>query len=785
MVVGRRRRGAPDRPIPEVGVGAIEQRLEAVELRRVEIVQACVGEPAEQQIGLARAAMPAPVAQALAANGVGFGHGDVPYKVSREDCQPSRGPLRPEILFPLFAPPTALPGVGPRLGKLVEALTGPHVADLLWHLPSGLVDRRFAPVIAEAPDGRIATIRVEVMAHQPGRSPRQPYKVIVGDATDSMELVFFHARPEQMERALPVGSTRLVSGKVERYHGRVQMAHPDRIVSPEEAESLIAVEPVYPLTAGLVPRVVQKAVKGALDRAPALPDWQDAAWLKRQGWPDWRTALAQAHAPQSEDDLASGTPARRRLAYDELLANQLALALVRADTRRKSGRAIAGDGRLRERLLAALPFQPTGAQIQAAAEIAADMARPQPMQRLLQGDVGSGKTLVALLAMLNAVESGAQAALMAPTAVLARQHLATIQPLGEAAGVRVAALTGRDKGKAREAVLAGLADGTIDIVVGTHALVQDDVAFRDLALVVIDEQHRFGVDQRLALAAKGRAVDLLAMTATPIPRTLMLAAHGDLDTSRLTEKPAGRQPIQTAALPIERLPDVLDAVARRIEEGGRVFWICPLVEESETADLAAATERHAQLAGRFGNRVGLVHGRMKAREKDAAMAAFSEGRTQILVATTVIEVGVDVPEASVMVIEHSERFGLAQLHQLRGRVGRGSAASSCLLVYQPPLGETARARLAILRETDDGFRIAEEDLRLRGAGEVLGTRQSGLPEFRLVDLEAHGDLVAVAQDDARLIIERDPALATLRGQALRVLLYLFARDAAVRYARTG
>jgi len=476
---------------------------------------------------------------------------------------------------------------------------------------------------------------------------------------------------------------------------------------------------------------------------------------------------------------------RRRLAYDELLAHQLAIAMVRSQNRALPGRRLKGDGKLQAKVKAALPYTLTGSQIQAMAEIAADMDTDTRMLRLLQGDVGSGKTVVALFAMLVAAEAKTQSALMAPTEILARQHFATLQPLAEAAGCRIVLLTGRDKGKLRARILEGLADGSIDMVVGTHALVQDDVEFNDLGLVVIDEQHRFGVHQRLTLASKGKGVHMLVMTATPIPRTLMLAAYGDMDASRLTEKPAGRKPIDTRTVQLERLDEVVDAVGRRVKEGARVYWVCPLIEESEVSDMAAAEERHAMLRGRYGERVGKVHGRMKGAERDKVMEAFAAGDLDILVATTVIEVGVDVPQATVMVIEHAERFGLSQLHQLRGRVGRGDAASTCLLLYQNPLGETAKARLRIMRETEDGFRIAEEDLRLRGAGELLGTRQSGLLEMRLADLAVHGDLLQIARDDARLILERDAKLANKRGEALRTLLYLFERDAGVKTLQSG
>ena len=697
--------------------------------------------------------------------------------------------MRPEILFPLFALAGVLPGVGPRTAKLLEGLTGPHVVDVCWHLPVGLIDRRYAPTLDTAEPGRIATLTLQIGAHAAPHNPRQPYRIHGSDETGEIELVFFHARPDYLNKVLPEGEVRVVSGRVEIFGGRLQMTHPDHIGKLEDLDSLKTVEPVYGLTGGLTLKTVSKAVHAAVARAPDLPEWLDAAYQAREGWPSWHVALTAVHTPQSGADLEPTTPARQRLAYDELLANQLALALVRHHQTAQRGRAISGDGHLREKILGALPFDLTGSQRQAVDEILADMARPARMLRLLQGDVGSGKTVVALLAMLAAVETGAQAAIMAPTEILARQHYKTIAPLAEAAGVTLVLLTGRDKGKARAAVLSQLESGEAHLAVGTHALFQEDVAFHNLALAVIDEQHRFGVHQRLTLSQKGQAVDVLVMTATPIPRTLVLTSYGDMEVSRLTEKPAGRQPIDTRALPLERLGEVIDGVGRALAEGTKVYWVCPLVTDSEVLDLAAAEARHAELKARFGERVGLVHGRMAGRDRDAVMAGFAEGSAKgsidLLVATTVIEVGVDVPQATIMVVEHAERFGLAQLHQLRGRIGRGAEKSTCLLLYLNPLGETARARIRILRETDDGFRIAEEDLHLRGAGELLGTRQSGFPEFRLADLAVHSDLLATARDDARLILARDADLAGPRGQALRVLLYLFARDAAVRYLRSG
>jgi ATP-dependent DNA helicase RecG len=694
--------------------------------------------------------------------------------------------MRPEILYPLFAPARSLPGIGPRLEKLVERLAGPKVIDLLWHLPSGLIDRRSRPKIAGAKDGEIATIEVSVGLHVPPRTKRLPYRVHVSDETGEMQLVFFNARPDYLAKLLPEGSRRIVSGRIEFYQGAPQMTHPDHIVGLDESAALPLLEPVYPLTAGLPLKSVQKALQAALPLLPDLAEWQNGPWLKANGWPAWRVALQAAHEPKSAADIAPDAPARARLAYDELLANQLALGLVRLRMKKLPGRSIAGDGHLRRKVEDALPFALTGAQARSLAEIDADMKAPHRMLRLLQGDVGSGKTVVALLAMLNAVEAGFQAAMMAPTEILARQHHATLQPLCEAAGVRLALLTGREKGKPREEILSALETGGIDILVGTHALFQEDVAFKSLAIAVVDEQHRFGVHQRLMLTSKGGpGTDVLVMTATPIPRTLTLTAYGDMDVSKLDEKPPGRMPVDTRALPLDRLDEVVAGLPRALARGAQIYWVCPLVEESDVVDAAAAEERFKQLQATFGEIVGLVHGRMKTADKDAVMARFAAGEIKILVATTVIEVGVNVPSATVMIIEHAERFGLAQLHQLRGRVGRGTSKSSCLLLYQTPLGETAEARIKIMRETEDGFRIAEEDLRLRGAGELLGTRQSGLPNFRIADIEAQKELLAAAHDDARMIVDRDPELESERGKSLRTLLYLFERDEAIRYLRSG
>ncbi len=691
--------------------------------------------------------------------------------------------MRPQILFPLFAEIRTLSGVGPKLEKLIAKVAGPLLRDLALDLPVGVVDRSYRPTIAAAEAGRIATVEVTVLDHLPPRVKSQPYKVRVSDATSTMELVFFRAKADWLAEILPVGLRRVLSGRIERFKDRPQMAHPDFIVTPDDAASLPQHEAVYGLTEGLPAKSMAKAVRGALDRVPPMPEWQDAAWRKVRGFPSFGEALTTAHAPVHEADLSPMTGARQRLAYDELLANQLALVLIRARLREGKGRAISGTGKLKAKAVAALPFALTDAQLNALAEIEADMKSERRMLRLLQGDVGSGKTVVSLLAMLGAVEAGLQAALMAPTELLVRQHYGTLEPFCRAAGVRLAALTGRDKA-GREQILADLKDGKIDILVGTHALFSDDVAFRDLGLAVVDEQHRFGVHQRMTLQAKGRA-DVLVMTATPIPRTLALTAYGDMEVSKILGRPPGRQKIDTRVMSADRLDELVAHLRTALDRGERAYWVCPLVDESEKIDLAAAEERAVMLRGALKLNVGLVHGKMKAAERDAAMAAFKAGETRLLVATTVIEVGVDVPEATIMVVEHAERFGLAQLHQLRGRVGRGTGKSTCMLVYHGGLGESAKARLATMRDTDDGFVIAEKDLELRGAGEMLGTRQSGEAEFRLASLSAHGELLAAAHDDARLMLSRDPELQSPRGQALRVLLYLFGRDEAVRYLRAG
>jgi len=685
--------------------------------------------------------------------------------------------MRPDVLNPLFAEVEVLKGVGPALAKPLKRLGLERVVDVLFHLPTGWVQRKRVETVDDADAGNVVTMLVTPVDYRQG-GPRSPFRVHATDRAGNYLTLTYFNNPGWAKKQLPLGQPKVVSGRMERYGQELQIVHPDYVLEPAEALDLPEREPVYPLSEGVTSRRLGELAGQALARVPELGEWIEPSLLAARGWPGWTEALADSHRGRG------GPGARERLAYDEVFANQLALMLVRASARRRRGVPLAGDGRLRAQLR--LPYSPTGAQRRAMAEIEGDMAQAQPMLRLLQGDVGSGKTLVALEAMLVAVEAGAQAAMLAPTEILARQHFETLQRMLGGVNVNVAILTGRDKGRVREATLMGLADGSIHILVGTHAIFQEAVGYKRLGLAVVDEQHRFGVEQRMMLANKAeRPPHFLVMTATPIPRTLTLTQFGEMDVSRLDEMPPGRQPIETRVLSLERLAEVVDGLSRHIARGGQAYWVCPLVEESEVTDQAAAEERARVLQLRFGDKVGLVHGRMKGPEKDAVMAAFQQGKVAVLVATTVIEVGVDVPNATLMVVEGADRFGLAQLHQLRGRVGRGEGRSICLLLRGEALSETARARLALMRETNDGFRIAEEDLRLRGAGEILGTKQSGEAQFRLAGPEQIQALAQVATDDARLLVDRDGGLQGERGQAARVLLYLMERDAAVELLRSG
>jgi ATP-dependent DNA helicase RecG len=690
---------------------------------------------------------------------------------------------RPFILDPLFRSVGTLNGVGPRTLKLYEKLTGgTKLLDVLFHKPIEMIERKFVPSIMSAKIGDTVCLKVTVEKHAPPARRGQPHHIRARDDTSGfIDLVFFHAQGGWVEKQFPLGTTLTISGRMDDFRGGRQITHPDILDNdtPEKTET------IYPLTAGLTNKMFRKTLLATLDQTPALPEWIDETHKTKMHWPDWKTSITTLHHPTTPQDMEPSSPALMRLAYDEFLANQLTLAILRLKQRKLKGRAFVTNGTQRQKLMANLPWQLTSYQKEALAEIDADMAAPHKMLRLLQGDVGSGKTIVAALAMMNVVDSGAQAALMAPTEILARQHIETLSPYFEAAGIPFVILTGRHKGKAREEILGDIASGKAKIIIGTHALFQDGVEFSDLGLAVIDEQHRFGVHQRLQLSNKGLGTDVLVMTATPIPRTLTLTAYGDMEVSRITGKPAGRKPIDTRLIPQDTLDDMTTKLGDQIKQDIQIYWVCPLVEESEILDLAAAEERYLILQQSFGNKVGLVHGRMKPKDKDAVMEKFANGEISILVATTVIEVGVNVPNATIMIIEHAERFGLAQLHQLRGRVGRGEKQSYCFLVYAANLTETARERLKILRQTEDGFLIAEKDLELRGSGEVLGTKQSGLIEFRLANLAAHSDLLLSARQDAAMFLDKDPDLKSPRGEALRTLLYLFERDQAISFLKAG
>lgn len=695
--------------------------------------------------------------------------------------------MRPEILFPLFKEITTLPGLGPRLAALVEKVAGGRVKDLLFQRPTSIIDRSLRPTIADAPEGQIVTIRTEIEHHiEPPRGKFTPYKVRLSDKTGFLHLVYFRPRIPYLKRLLPEGEIRIVSGKIETFGSEKQITHPDLVMTEAEAADLSGLETVYPLTQGLSLKVLRKAIKAAMQDLPELAEWHDGAVLHDRDWPRWHDALKILHYPETPGEAAASHPAHQRLAFDELFARQLALQIVARQRRRRAGHAMTGSGELTGKVLAEAPFKPTGAQSRSFEEISRDMASDRRMMRLLHGDVGSGKTFVAALAAARAAEGGYQTAIMAPTEILARQLARNLAMFLEPAGLTVGALTGRDKGKKREALMTGISSGDTDVICGTHALFQEGVAFHRLGLVVIDEQHRFGVSDRLKLSSKGHRPDLLVMTATPIPRTLALSVYGHMEMSRLDEKPAGRIPPDTRTISMDRIDNVIDAIGRAIGKQERVYWVCPLVEESDQMDLSAAEDRYAQLCAIYGeDRVGLVHGRMKPKDKDNAAIRFREGKIDILVATTVIEVGIDAPDATIMVIEHSERFGLAQLHQLRGRVGRSDKPSTCLLLYQEPLGEVARKRLEVLKATDNGFQIAEEDWKLRGAGDPLGVRQSGLPDYRLVDIEYHLDLIPMANEAARKAVYEDPDFTSPISEARRTLLYLFEQDHGIRLIGSG
>ncbi|WEN16074.1 ATP-dependent DNA helicase RecG [Rhodanobacter sp. AS-Z3] len=667
---------------------------------------------------------------------------------------------------PGLTPVGKLPGVGPALIATLSRLGLERVQDLWFHLPLRYEDKTRVTAIADLRPGERAQVEGVVEAVERGFRYRPQLKVSIGDDSQhTLLLRFFHFNRAQAEQLKP-GARLLCYGEVRHGAQGLEMVHPtyQRLVGEAIAEVDELLSPVYPTTEGLGP----KRLAGVIGKALALLPPATALELippelcAQHGLTSLRDALLYVHRPPPDarlDQLMLGRhPAQQRLAFEELLTQHLSLRRMREAVRRRRAPKLGGDGELRRQLLAGLSFRLTAAQQRVTTEVAGDLVRASPMLRLVQGDVGSGKTVVAALAALAAVEAGYQVALMAPTELLAEQHLHNFRHWLQPLGIEVEWLAGKVTGKARQQALARVAAGA-SVVIGTHALMQEGVGFSRLGLVIVDEQHRFGVQQRLSLRDKGKDGQLvphqLVLTATPIPRTLAMSAYADLDVSSIDELPPGRTPVQTIAISNARRIEVIERIHAACREGRQVYWVCTLIEESEQLRAQAAEVAYAELsAGLAGFRVGLIHGRMKPKEKQAVMDAFKAGELAVLVATTVIEVGVDVPNASLMVIENSERLGLAQLHQLRGRVGRGAVASNCVLLYQPPLGQLARERLQVMRETSDGFRIAEKDLELRGPGEVLGTRQTGQLSFRIADLTRDAHLLpAVQQVGERMLAE--------------------------------
>ncbi len=688
--------------------------------------------------------------------------------------------MRPSILYPLFSSIETINGIGAKYTKMISNLCGNKVVDLLFHFPYNTVDRTYSPPLSLAKSGRIWTGIVEIVEHIPPSSKRHPYKIhCICDNTE-ITLIFFKVYKDYIQKSYPVGSKRAISGKLEYFNHCYQMSHPEYVVSPENFSHIAIHEPVYPLTYGVTNKMMCNIQKEAIKRLPVFKEWQkDIPSIS------FNDAIYRLHNPQSIADLLPSSEVYSRLAYDELLSNQLALAFIRHKSKQQAGNSYICDNKLYNKIKSSLPFELTSSQEDVLTEISKDQSSPYQMLRLLQGDVGSGKTVVAFLSMLKVIENGFQTALMAPTEILAKQHYESFTLMCQDTNIKVSLLLGKTKAKARKEILADLAQGKIDILIGTHALFTDSVVFKNLGYVVIDEQHRFGVNQRLALSSKGKSCDVLVMTATPIPRSLLLTSYGDMDYSKITEMPKSRKPTTTVVMHSDKIPDVIAGISRKLQDNARVYWVCPLVEESEKSDLAAATMRYEMLQKKFGDKVGLIHGKQKEKEKDAVMDSFKKGDISLLVSTTVIEVGVNVPEATVMIIEQSERFGLSQLHQLRGRIKRGNQAGTCILLYSYPISAVAKERLSIMKKTEDGFYIAQRDLELRGGGELLGTRQSGFTQFKIADMSVHQDLLLKAKADAEGILKTDILLESKRGQSLRNLLYLFSQDEAVKSYLAG
>ena len=693
--------------------------------------------------------------------------------------------MRPEKIKSIYSSISELPGVGPKIENLFNRMGIFRNLHFLWHIPYNVIKRQKHLNIHEAEINSLVTLKIKVLRHKPSRFKRQPYKINCICGETPIDIVYFYARHPVMRATLPVGKEKYVSGKLEYFRNNFQITHPSHIIDAEQIKSLKDIEPVYSLTSGLSQRIVLKYLDKILNSLPKFDEWIEKKILKKYSFENWNKSINSIHNPKNSEDLINNNIFRRRLAYDELLAHQLAISIIRNSNQKKLGIFFNKKSNLTENFIKKLPFELTKSQNKAWDEIKEDLMSRDQMVRLLQGDVGSGKTIIALLSMLLAVESGYQASIMVPTSILANQHFQNISELLKHSSIKIILLTGKDKGKNRLEKIKIIENGEANIIIGTHALIQDDINFKSIGIVVVDEQHRFGVFQRMAFTYKGVRPSVLVMSATPIPRTLSLAAYGDMDETRITEKPIGRLPIITTSLKFINEFKLIKRLKEKIKTGEKTYWICPLVEESEELDLKAATTRYNNLNKIFKKQVLLVHGRLHEKEKEEIMEKFKNENYKILVATTVIEVGIDIKDATTIIIEHAERFGLAQLHQLRGRVGRNNLQSYCILLHKDSIGDNAKRRINKMKATNDGFEIAEEDLNIRGPGEILGKKQSGIPSFKLADLTYDADLLKDAREAATEIINTNPKLNNNHGNNLKELLYLFERDVAIKTLQAG
>ena len=685
--------------------------------------------------------------------------------------------MRPKILYKLFSNLETIKGIGPKNAKLIERLCGKYLLDLILHRPIAYIDRRNSPKIKDLSNNSIVTLILKVDSHTPSFNKRMPYKITCSDETGQLNIVYFNLRGPYLKKMFPLGSKKVVSGKVEEFNGIFQMTHPQHIADESNLDSVKKIECVYPLTAGISSKIIQKSINSSLAIIDDLPEWIPNDYLQKNNWTSWKKSIYEMHNPnelkEDKEDIYLN-----RLVFDELLSQQLTVRLIKNKISKLKGNTIKPNGSLLESLKNHLSFELTDDQNQAIKEISKDQSSPNKMLRLIQGDVGSGKTVVALHGMIQCAENSKKSILMAPTEILAEQHYNTIKLFADKLKLSCALITASNKKNHNY---------ESDILIGTHALFQDKVSIDNIGLIVIDEQHRFGVHQRILLNEKaGNECDILLMTATPIPRTLELASYGDMDITKIMQKPKNRKPIITKSINLNKIESLKEALIKKLKQREKIYWVCPLVDESDKIDLQSVNQRVLDIQKYYKDfNVEMVHGQMKQEEKNKIMDNFKNFKTQILVATSVIEVGIDDPDATVIIIENSERFGLSQLHQLRGRVGRGTKQSTCILLFDGTLTDNAKKRINVMKETNDGFKIAEEDLSIRGAGEILGTRQSGLPNFRLTNLNVHKSLMLQAREMAIKIVEKDPELSSDQGKSLRLLLHLFNNQVAIDYLKSG